>query len=137
MATEKSFLGTGWAFPPTFIKETRQPVMLSNEDDIKSSLEILLSTAIGERPLQPGFGCDLSALVFETPDSSMVAEIGDMIRSAILLHETRIIPEDITLENTTKEGIFNINIAYTIVTTNSRYNLVYPFYINPQPNDNP
>ena len=137
MATEQSFLGTGWAFPPTFMKTNRQALMLSDEDDIKNSLEILLSTTIGERLLQPTYGCDLSALVFEALDSSMVAEITDRIRSAILFHESRVIPEDITLENTTTEGVFNINIAYTIAATNSRYNLVYPFYTNQKPNDNP
>ncbi|MEM9685721.1 MAG: GPW/gp25 family protein [Bacteroidota bacterium] len=130
MATEKSFLGTGWAFPPTFIKANRQAVMLSDEDDIKNSLEVLLSTTTGERILQPNYGSNLAELVFETLDSSMVAEIADMIRNAILLHEPRVIPEDITLENTTTEGVFNINIAYTVAATNSRYNLVYPFYIN-------
>lgn len=137
MATEKSFLGTGWAFPPTFVKANRQAVMLSDEDDIKSSLEVLLSTTTGERTLQPTYGCDLSTLVFEALDSSMVTEIADMIRDAILFHEPRIVPEDITLENTTTEGVFNINIAYTVAATNSSYNLVYPFYINQIPNDNP
>lgn len=137
MATEKSFLGTGWAFPPTFVKANRQAVMLSDEDDIRSSLEILLSTTTGERILQPAYGCNLSSLVFETLDSSMVAEIADMIRNAILFHESRIIPEDISLENTTTEGVFNINITYTVAATNSRYNLVYPFYTNSMSNNNP
>lgn len=135
MTTEKSFLGTGWAFPPTFVKATQQAVMFSDEDDIKSSLEVLLSTATGERTLYPDYGCNLSSLVFETLDSGMVAEIADMVKSAIRFHEPRVIPEDVTLENTTTEGVFNINITYTVAATNSRYNLVYPFYTNLKPND--
>jgi len=39
--------------------------MLSDEDDINSSLEILLSTRQGERVMQHKYGCNLDEMLFE------------------------------------------------------------------------
>ena len=66
MANEQSFLGTGWSFPPEFQKENNTVKMLTDEDDIKSSLEILLSTRLGERIMVPGYGCNLDELLFKS-----------------------------------------------------------------------
>ncbi|RQP08730.1 MAG: hypothetical protein EAS52_24730, partial [Parapedobacter sp.] len=53
----KSFLGTGWSFPPQFDNEGGSVEMLSDGEDIRSSLEILLSTRPGERVMRPNYGC--------------------------------------------------------------------------------
>lgn len=39
---EKSFLGVGWGFPPTFNKTRADVEMVSENKDIKESLEIYL-----------------------------------------------------------------------------------------------
>ncbi|NOQ74241.1 MAG: hypothetical protein GQ574_19690 [Crocinitomix sp.] len=130
MKTEKSFLGMGWAFPPTFIKASKTVVMLTDETDIRNSLEILISTRIGERVLQPQYGSGLSDLIFDSLDTGKITLITDLLKDAILYHEPRIKPDKIILENTSLEGLVNIHIAYTISATNSTYNLVYPFYLN-------
>ncbi len=65
---QQSFLGTGWAFPPTFTKGPQSIVMVSDEADIRQSLEILLTTSIGERFLRPEYGCDLRRYLFEPLD---------------------------------------------------------------------
>jgi hypothetical protein len=125
-----SFLGRGWGFPPTFSKGAKAVGMLQDEEDIKSSLEILLSTKIGERIMQPTFGCNLEHLVFENLDTGLKTYIMDLVRTAILYHEPRIDVEKITLEPTSDtEGIIMIRIDYRIRSTNSRQNYVYPFYI--------
>ena len=59
MTIDTSFLGTGWSFPPAFDRKIAQPVMVSDEEDISQSLDIILSTSLGERVLRPNFGCDL------------------------------------------------------------------------------
>ena len=56
MDTSKSFLGRGWGFPPEFNRATKAVNMLEDEADIKSSLEILLSTRLGERVMVPDYG---------------------------------------------------------------------------------
>jgi len=55
----KSFLGTGWSFPPEFDPVSGSVVLVSNEKDIGESLDILLSTSLGERVMQPRYGCNL------------------------------------------------------------------------------
>ena len=103
--------------------------MLEDEDDIKSSLEILLSTIQGERVMQPKYGCDLTPLLFEPLNSSLRTEIVDKVKNAILYFEPRIDVEKIELkDDQITEGIVLITIDYIIRSTNSRNNYVFPFY---------
>ena len=129
MADNRSFLGTGWGFPPTFRRSTGGVDMLSNEADIQSSLEILLSTRVGERVMQPKYGCNMDRLLFEPLDTTLQAYMKDLIRTAILYFEPRIILNDVVLEPEVLEGRILIKIDYTVATTNTRNNFVYPFYV--------
>ena len=90
-----SFLGTGWAFPPAFDSETGSVEMVSNMKDINESLQILLSTSLGERVMQPRYGCDLHDYLFEPLSSSVIGYIKDRVKNSILLFEPRIIAEKI------------------------------------------
>jgi len=126
----KSFLGTGWSFPPQFDNEGGSVDMLSDGEDIRSSLEILLSTRPGERVMLPNYGCNLDELLFEPLTTTMKTYMKDLIQTAILYHEPRIAVDKIELIDTGEmEGRILINIAYTIRSTNSRFNYVFPFYI--------
>ncbi len=127
----KSFLGTGWGFPPTFSKATRQVEMLSDEADIQNSLEILLSTRQGERVMLHKYGCNLDEMVFEPMTTTFKTYIKDMIQTAILYYEPRIDAKKITLDDSRDaEGVILVIIEYVVRSTNSRYNFVYPFYKN-------
>jgi hypothetical protein len=131
MANSNSFLGTGWGFPPSFSKKTLQVAMLSDEADIKSSLEILLSTRQGERVMLPGYGCNLDEMIFEPLTTTFKTYIKDLINTAILYYEPRISVNNIDLDDTGElEGRIIISIDYTVRSTNSRFNFVYPFYKN-------
>ena len=129
MKADKSFLGRGWSFPPTFDRQARGVVMTSNEEDIEKSLEILLSTRIGERYLQPSYGCDISDYVFMGVNNSE-AYLKEIISDAIIFHEPRIELEKVSLETDTNNGLVCIEIIYMVVATNTRYNYVYPFYLS-------
>lgn len=124
-----AFLGRGWSFPPAFSKEELGVKMLEAEDDIESSLEILLSTRLGERIMQPKYGCDLNELSFESLTTTMKTYIKDLVTTAILYFEPRIEADNITLEAKNQEGLVLIDVAYRVRATNSRKNLVYPFYL--------
>lgn len=129
MSISTSFLGTGWGFPPSFSNRTAQVGMLSDEEDIRSSLEILLSTRQGERVMRPDYGCNLDELVFEPLTTTFKTYIKDLITTAILYHEARIEVNKIDLDDTGElEGRILISIDYTVRSTNSRYNFVFPFY---------
>lgn len=124
-----SFLGTGWDFPPTFDGGPDTVRMVSDEDDIRSSLRILLTTTVGERRMQPRYGCNVYRMVFEPADATLQAYIKDMVKIAILYFEPRIILNDVTLEPDPLEGRLTLIIDYTIARTNTRFNFVFPFYL--------
>lgn len=91
MGKDKSFLGRGWSFPPTFNNYGTGGVeMVEKEEDIKQSLEILMNTNKGERMMLPDYGCDLQSFLFESISSSNLHLLQDMIRTAILNYESRI-----------------------------------------------
>lgn len=129
MEEYNSFLGTGWAFPPEFEKGTKKVKMLNDEDDIESSLEILLSTRLGERIMVPDYGCNLDELMFKPLNLTLKTYVIDLIKTAILYYEPRIDVNKILIDPTNElEGELLINIEYTVRATNSRKNMVFPFY---------
>ena len=129
MNIKNSFLGTGWAFPPEFVKEQKQTKMISNEEDIKSSLHILLTTRLGERVMFPEYGCNLEELLFESLNRTLITYTVDLIKTAILYHEPRIDVLKIDISETDPlEGKLVIAIDYIVRATNSRTNVVFPFY---------
>ena len=131
MEAKKSFLGTGWSFPPAFIKKPCQVLMVSDEEDIEQSLKILLSTRHGERIMQPEYGCNLDVLLFEPVTTSLITFVKDLIEKAVLYHEPRIDLKRTDIKtDRIMEGLLLIELDYVIRSTNSRYNLVYPFYLN-------
>ena len=126
---KQDFLGRGWSFPPTFVRDYGAVQMLEEEVDIASSLEILLGTAPGERVLQPFYGCNLEELLFESLDTRMKTLMADKVESSILYHEPRIELESVRLyDDRQLEGVIMIEIVYRVKTTNSRFNFVYPYY---------
>lgn len=130
MADDQQFLGRGWGFPVTFGNQGRAVTVVEAEDDIRQSLEILLSTQTGERVLTPTFGWKRDALMFEPLSTSFAAYLTREIETAILFFEPRIKLNSVNFESEPdQEGLVLIRIDYTIKTTNSRTNLVYPFYV--------
>ena len=129
MEETKSFLGRGWSFPPEFNRGTKSVKMLEDEADIQSSLEILLSTRLGERIMVPGYGCNLDELLFKPLNITVKTYIIDLIKTAILYYEPRIDARKIEIDPADElNGVLLINIEYIIRTTNSRKNMVFPFY---------
>lgn len=125
----KSFLGTGWSFPPQFTSKGLATV--SAEQDIHESLLILLSTTPGERVMQPIYGCGLKAHVFDALNESSFAVMRDTVEKAILFFEPRVIVERIDISDEDYvEGKIQLHVHYRVRATNNRYNLVYPFYFN-------
>jgi len=129
MNSKKAFLGIGWGFPPEFSEDLNEVVMISEEEDIKSSLEILRNTRLGERVLFPNYGCNLDDIIFEKLDRTLITNTKDQIETAILYHEPRIDVHRIDISETDPiEGQIVVKIEYTVRATNSRTNVVFPFY---------
>jgi phage baseplate assembly protein W len=127
----QTFLGIGWSFPPTFDDQGAAVEMVAGAEDISQSLQILFSTAPGERVMQESYGCDLQSLLFEEADTSLSNRITVMITDAILFHEPRITVDQLNVSRSPADpGLLLIALFYTIKSTNSRYNMVFPYYIN-------
>jgi hypothetical protein len=130
MAEDKTFLGTGWAFPPSFDPDAKAVAMVSAEDDIRQSLHILFRTTPGERVMQPSYGCDLRHLIFEDIDENTLTDIKDMITKAVLFFEVRIILNEVLIDDGEWiDGLLNVTIDYTIRGANTRNNIVFPLYL--------
>ena len=123
----ESFLGTGWSFPPRFSRSG--VVMVSNEADIHESLVILFGTVAGERLFEPKYGLDMHEMMFEPMSTTMRTLLLDRVRTAILIHEPRIKVITLSVDSPDPNtGQLNIQLDYEVRATNSRFNLVFPFY---------
>jgi phage baseplate assembly protein W len=129
--TPQSFLGTGWSFPPEFGPGGAEVALVSDAEDVHQALAILFATRTGERPMQETFGCNLDEVLFEEIDQHLVNRITSMINDAILQHEPRIELLDVDVSPDPDDaGVLRIRLEYAVLGTNSRYNMVFPFYLN-------
>src|SRR5665213_4604385 len=103
--------------------------MCSDEADVEESIKIIINTMPGERIMQPEFGCDLRKFVFEPISETFMSQLNNVIYNALLNYEPRIIYEkaEVTTQND-MEGTIFLNIFYSIIITNTRHNIVFPFY---------
>ena len=124
----KAFLGRGWAFPVA-PDASRQIATAEYEADVQQAIRIILGTEPGERVMRPDFGTGLRGLMFEPINTTTVALARHRVEQALILWEPRIDNVDVKVDADPPNGKLNIAISYRIRTTNSFYNLVYPFYL--------
>ena len=80
--------------------------------------------------MQPDFGCELSQFLFEEIRQGVVTSIRGVVSDALLYHEPRIKVDRIDIDTSQADnGLLLIKIDYTVRQTNTRSNLVYPFYL--------
>lgn len=128
---DKPYLGRGWEFPPHFIIDDyhKGVAMAEEEEDIRQSLRILLSTVPDERIFRPEYGCNTKNWVFSKMNATQITLMTDDIEQAILAGEPRILLEKIEINEVKAiEGYLEIHLFYQVKETNSRSNMVYPFY---------
>ncbi|UUC46525.1 GPW/gp25 family protein [Flavobacterium cerinum] len=129
MKINTDFLGIGWSFPPEFNKTEGNVTMTTDVEDINNSLIILLSTRPGERVMFPNYGCDLQEMLFNPLELTLITQMKGIIERAILYHEPRINLLNIEIDTTDElEGQILIHIDYEVRNTNTRSNIVFPFY---------
>ena len=130
MDNNKSVQGVGWKFPPTFMLRTRTVMMVSEEEDIRESLEILFSTRKGERNMLPEYGCDLNKVSFDSINENSISHLQNIMSDAIDKFESRITLIKIEVDTDKRlEGLVIILIYFTINITGQSINMVYPYYV--------
>ena len=129
--SKKSFLGTGWSFPPQFNKNTGSVSMVSDEEDIKQSLNIYFNTMIGERIMRPKYGCVIHDKQFEKISDNILQSLTFEMTTSIGKIEPRITVVDLKIiKLDINNGYIEIKLDYSIISTNIRDNIVFPYYIN-------
>jgi len=128
----KDFLGRGWKFPVA-IDAAGRIALSEYEDDVREAIRIILMTARGERVMQPDFGAGLYDFVFASMSSTTLGRVQRAVEDALVKWEPRVEVTAVSVEPDGGEiGKLLINIDYRVRATNTRFNLVFPFYLKEQ-----
>jgi hypothetical protein len=123
-----AFLGRGWAFP-VCVKRGEVATSLYDED-IRQSIRIILGTNPPERRMRPDFGAGLNAFVFEPVNVTTMALVETRVRESLIDWEPRIDVERVNVEaDEQRPNLLLIDVHYRVRATNTKANLVYPFYL--------
>jgi phage baseplate assembly protein W len=129
VADARSFLGTGWAFPVR-VGSSGGLVLSSAEESITESIWLVLSTAPGERVMNPRFGCGMHEYVFAANNAATRAAVAQHVRDALTNFEPRIDVLDVRVSDSGDlDNVLLVAIDYRVRDNNAMHNLVYPFYI--------
>jgi uncharacterized protein len=125
----QEFLGAGWRFPVSLDK--RSEVAVSRyEQSVQESIWIILGTSPGERLMRPDFGCGIQEFVFSPSNARTMGLIRFHVEDSLTRWEPRILLESVTVAPDSGDpAVLLISINYTVRATDSRFNMVYPFYL--------
>ncbi len=128
--SDKQLAGRGWAFPVQFHPPGQGPMMVEGDEEIRQALEILITTALGERAMRPGWGSPLPDFLFTELEHNSLALLSEKLSNTLINHEPRINLEAVEIDDSgAGDGLLLLNIRYVLRETNARDNLVYPFYL--------
>ena len=130
---EQTFLGTGVTFPPQIDPATGRFKMSSGPQSVKESIYLILMTQVTERLTRPNFGTETASYVFMDVSLTELTIMRRDLTDSILRQEPRVSTVDITTDTQAQQGYIMISIDYTLADTNQRDNLVFPFYLNAEP----
>jgi phage baseplate assembly protein W len=127
---DNQFLGTGWNFPLS-LDANRQVLMTPDgEESVRQSIWMILGTSPGERLMRPDFGCGIHEMVFDVNSAGTANLVAAAVREALAIWEPRIDVLDVyAAPDLAADNRLLIEINYQMRSTNSRFNLVYPFYL--------
>lgn len=130
---EQSFLGTGVTFPLQIDPATGRFKMSRGTQSVKESIYLILMTQVTERLTRPNFGSDTASYIFMDLSLTELTIMRRDLTETILDQEPRVRDVDITTEMQEQQGYILINIDYTLTESNATGNLVFPFYLNAEP----
>src|SRR4051812_17505141 len=135
MPNDKDFLGKGLRFPVSI--NLNGGVSSSQlEENVRQSLFIILGTAPGERINRPRFGCRIHDLMFAPNNDITAARAEVYCEEAIYKYEPRVEKVICTATaNPDQPNRLDIRIEYVVTGKNDKRNLVYPFYLRTEDDD--
>lgn len=130
---EDRFLGTGMKFPPQINPTTGRFTSVSGAESIKESVYLILMTQRSERFMRPEFGSNILGYVFSQADATIMNLMADEIASDLMRNEPRIADVNVIMDEHSKPGCLFVNVEYTIRDSNTKENMVFPFYLGEEP----
>lgn len=130
MSETGDFIGRGFPFPLR-IDDRGSFVLVDGTEEIERAMTVVLSTAPGERPFRPRFGCRIWELMFEPIDFNTMGLMKVYVEEAMRMWEPRVDVTEVLTEPRVESGAVDITISYTVRSTNDHRNLVFPFYLIP------
>jgi len=104
--------------------------MNSLEEHVRQSIALILRTAKGERVMRRDFGSGLQTLVFEPMSAVTIFRVQHEVQDALQRFEPRIDVRNVNVKgDPTRQGVLLIDIQYRVRSTDTIFNLVYPFYL--------
>lgn len=126
---DRKFLGSGMKFPPQIDPGTGRFVVSAQEQSVREAVYLILMTNQGERWLEPSFGSRMMSYAFMDTSATTLRMLSDELREMLLQQEPRISDVDIDIDPEVKNGCLLISIRYTVASSNSQENFVFPFYL--------
>lgn len=117
-------------FPPEIDRATGRFRTSDGNEVVKESLYLILMTQRTERFTRPDFGSDIMSYTFMDTGATMLSILRRNLLQTIMDQEPRISDLDITMDYREKQGCIVIDIEYLVTSTNTKDNLVFPFYLN-------
>ena len=137
MGSERDFLGKGLRFPVSV--NLNGGVSSSQlEENVRQSLFVILGTAPGERVSRPRWGCRIHDLMFAPNNPVTAARAEVYCEEAIYKFEPRI--EKVScraMPNPDEPNRLDIRIEYVIAGKNVERNMVFPFYLKTEEEQQP
>jgi phage baseplate assembly protein W len=127
----EEFIGKGLAFP---VKTTASGsiALVSEDQELREAIRLILGTAYGERPMRPEFGCGIHDLIFAPSNSTTAGEAAYEVRRSLLRWEPRIDVQDVDVHyDEQNTALMYVGVKYTVKGGNDPRNLVFPFYTIP------
>jgi hypothetical protein len=124
-----AFIGRGWRFP-LLPDAAGRLAYVEGEANVAQSLELLLLTRLRERHMRPRFGSAVHDLVMAPGSPTYLRQLEETVERAVVEWEPRVELESVDASQDAVDPTrVDVAISYRIRRTNTRVNLVFPYYL--------
>jgi uncharacterized protein len=132
MSDVAPFTGRGIAFPMR-TNPTGTVALVTDRAELEEAIRLIVSTARGERPMRPEFGCRIHDYLFAPINETTIGMISFEVERAIARWEPRVDVDGVdVLADNEIDGLLYVSVTYRVKENNDERNLVFPFYTIPE-----
>ncbi|MFI8327078.1 GPW/gp25 family protein [Streptomyces sp. NPDC085529] len=123
-------LGLGWA-APVAVGPLGEIEPAGDADKVRQSILLILRTGRGERVMRPDFGAGLDDFLYEPVSATTAELVRHRVEQALVVWEPRIDAVEVAVSASERDaGRLDVEVRYRIRSSNTFYNLVYPFFLH-------